>query len=289
MLVAQGLTKTYGTTDAVKDVDLRLDAGRVVGLVGANGAGKTTTIKMLAGLVEPTAGSVLVDGAKPTKASTRSRIGYLPEDSPLYEDETAVSYLRFFGGLYGMSRQQTKARTDELLGWLRLEESHWKKPIGNLSKGQKRKVAIARCLLHDPPVVLLDEPTSGLDPFTSREVETAVRQMRDDGKAVLLSAHNLAQVEELCDEILIVHHGRLATRGTLTELRERWGTQHYVVRGTVAFPKSKPDGSVHVAEFDRLADVETAMQAIRDADGIVLEVQAAPPSLKDILQTAAGE
>jgi ABC-2 type transport system ATP-binding protein len=288
MMVAKGLTKSYGGRPVVSSVDLTLEPGRVVGLVGANGAGKTTTIKMLAGLVKPTSGRAEIDGRATTEPQARTSIGYLPEDSPLYDDENAVSYLIFFGSLYGLDRAESRKRAERLLDSLRLDRRHWKKTIGTLSKGMRRKVAIARTLLHGPAVVLLDEPTSGLDPFTAREVDEAVRRLRSEGKAILLSAHNLAQIEELCDEIVIVHEGVVVTRGTLADLRTQWGTQTYSVRSTVPFPGSRPDGQVHVATYDNLPRVEQAMEAIRAAAGIVLEVQAVPPRLDEILRKAAG-
>ncbi len=287
MLVAAGLGKSYRGHKVVRDVDLEVRPGKIVGLVGANGAGKTTTLKMLAGLVEPTTGSATLDGMPTSHPFTRIHLGYLPEESPLYDDEDAISYLIFFGSLYGLPRADAKARAQALLKQFHLDEEHWKKPLGTLSKGQRRKVALACCLLHDPSVLILDEPTSGLDPLTTAEVGAHVRKLREDGKAVLLSAHNLPQVEQLCDEILVMHGGRVVTRGSLTELRGRLGTQRYRLRATVEFPDSKPEGTLHEGWFTSLAAVEKAMDAVRKAQGIVLEVESVPPKLEEILQRAA--
>jgi len=288
MLVADGLTKSYRGQTVASGVNIRLEGGRVVGLVGANGAGKTTTIKMLAGLLEPTSGTARIDGRPTLEAAARRQIGYLPEESPLYDDLHATAYLSFFGSLYDLPRAEIRERTESLLTRLGLEDRDRKRPLGTLSKGMRRKVAIARCLLHEPAVVLLDEPTSGLDPLTSAELGEFVRELRANGKAVLLSAHNLPQVEELCDEILIMHLGRIVDRGTLAELRGRIGTQRYRVRATVAFPGSELKGTVHEAWLQALSQVEAALEVVRREKGIVLEVESVPPRLEEILRRASA-
>jgi ABC-2 type transport system ATP-binding protein len=287
MLLAEGLTKAYRGQNVVSDVNIRLEPGRVVGLVGANGAGKTTTIKMLAGILEPTGGTARIDGRPTQEADARRQIGYLPEESPLYDDLHPVAYLAFFGSLYDVPRAHVRERTDALLNRLRLEPRDRKRPLGTLSKGMRRKVAIARCLLHEPAVVLLDEPTSGLDPLTSAELGEFVRELRAAGKAVFLSAHNLPQVEELCDEILIMHRGRVVDRGTLAELRGHIGTHRYRVRATAAFPGSEPRGTVHEGWLKALSEVEAALEAVRREKGIVLEVESVPPRLEEILRRAS--
>ncbi len=289
MLVAEGLVKAYRGTPVVRDVSLEVAPGTVLGLVGANGAGKTTTMKVLAGLIAPTEGSAELDGRPTVEANVRRRIGFLPEDSPLYDEETPISYLRFFGQIYAMDRATIDQRSWDLLDRLGLERKHWEKPTGKMSKGMRRKVAIARTVLHDPDVLILDEPTSGLDPLTERDLNRFIAELRDDGKAILLSAHNLRQVEELCDEIAIMHEGEIATRGTLNELRDRWGTRAYFLRSTVPFPGSNGHGKAHEARFEQLADLENALEHIREQDGMVLEMESIAPKLEDILvETARG-
>jgi len=288
MLVAAGLGKRYGAVVAVDSIDLEVPAGRIVGLVGNNGAGKTTTLKMLCGVLEPTSGSATVAGRPTLEAEARRAIGFLPEDSPLYDDQTPLQYLAFFARLYGIPRRQAKDRIARLLADLRLDEPFWKRPIGQLSKGSARKVAIARALLHDPKVLVLDEPASGLDPATRRELDQALAGLRAQGKAVLLSAHNLKQVEELCDDIVLLHAGRVVAAGTLAELREALGEPRYRLHASQPFPGSTARGSIHVAEFTRLADVEAAMAAVRKARGQVLDMESLPPSLDEILRNATS-
>lgn len=291
MLQARALHKAYGKVNAVHRFDLDLHPGRIVGLVGNNGAGKTTTLKMLCGILEPTSGSVTIDGRPTLKPDARGAIGFLPEDSPLYDDQTPLQYLAFFARLYGIRRREAKTRIPRLLAELRLDEPFWKRPIGQLSKGSARKVAIARALLHDPAVLILDEPGSGLDPATRRELDQALAGLRGQGKALLLSAHNLKQVEELCDDIVLLHQGKVVARGTLNELREALGEPRYRLHASKEFPGSSQRGSIHVAEFTRLAEVEAAMAVVRKARGQVLDMESLPPSLDEILHkaTQAGE
>ncbi len=288
MLVASGLGKHYGPVAAVAEVTLEVRPGTIVGLVGNNGAGKSTTLKMLCGLVEPTTGTATVDGQATLRPAARKGIGYLPEDSPLYDEQTPLACLAFFGSLYGLRRKESKARAETLLRRLRLDEPFWKKPIGELSKGSARKVAIARALLHDPGVLILDEPASGLDPATRRELDAFLLELRAEGKAILLSAHNLRQVEDLCDTIVLLHQGQIAARGSLSELRHAFGTPRYRLHADRPFPGSAPQGPLHVGEVASPVLLEEALARVRAAGGTPVEVESLPPSLDDILRRVAG-
>ena len=288
MLKADGLVKRYGAVEAVAGIGLEVKPGRIVGLVGNNGAGKTTTLKLLCGILEPTSGVATVDGVPTLQAAARHRLGFLPEDSPLYDDQTPVEYLEFFWRLYGLPRAGRKARIEALLADLRLDPPFWRRPIGQLSKGSARKVAIARALLHDPAVLILDEPASGLDPATRRELDGVLSRLRSQGKAILLSAHNLKQVEELCDDIVLVHQGRVVARGTLQQLREALGEPQYRLHASVPFTGATPHGSIFVGHFRRLADAEAAMSEVRKGRGTVIDMESLPPSLDDILHRATN-
>jgi ABC-2 type transport system ATP-binding protein len=287
MLKAEGAAKTYRGTEVVHGVDLSLEPGRIVGLVGANGAGKTTTIKMLAGLVEPTRGHVRLQGQPTTTPWARERIGLLTEASALYEEHTPREYLAFFADLYDVPEDVARERSDRVLDRLDLSRDARTQRIGTMSKGMRRKVAVARSLLHEPPVMLLDEPTSGLDPVTARELEDFVRELRDQDKAVLLSAHDLNQVEALCDEVLVMHDGDVHLRGSVPELRDRAGAKRYTLRASEPFPTSSPRGGAHEGTFEAWEDVEDAIDRVREDGGEVIEVESELPGLDEVLRSLA--
>jgi ABC-2 type transport system ATP-binding protein len=287
MLRARDVSKAYRGVEVVDDVDIHLEPGRIVGLVGANGAGKTTTIKMLAGLVEPTRGSVELEGQATVTPWARERIGLLTEASALYEEHTPREYLAFFADLYDVADDVARQRSDRVLDRLSLSAEARSQRIGTMSKGMRRKVAVARTLLHDPPALLLDEPTSGLDPVTARELEDFVRELRDDDKAVLLSAHDLAQVEALCDEVLVMHEGQVQLRGSVPELREAAGAKRYTIRATSPFGGSSARGGAHEATVEAWPKVEDAIDEVRADGGEVLEVESALPGLDQVLRNLA--
>jgi ABC-2 type transport system ATP-binding protein len=230
MIQLTNVTKRYDNTTVVDGLNLQIEKGEIVGIIGHNGAGKSTTMKMIAGLVEPTSGSVQVMGQDIQKGSStkvKQKIGYLPEESPLYEAMTAQQYLLFFSELYRMPRQKALKRIDELLSSLDLFEKD--KLTGEFSKGMKRKTAIARTLLHDPDLLILDEPNSGLDPLTSFFIINYLKTLRREGKTIILSAHNLFHVETICDRVGIIKNGRLLVFDTMDSLRAKLGKREYQV------------------------------------------------------------
>jgi len=229
MISLKDVTKRYDDTTVVDRLNLQINEGEIVGIIGHNGAGKSTTMKMIAGLIEPTSGDVRVMGQDMVKhgIKVKQRIGYLPEESPLYEAMTAQQYLLFFSELYQMPRQKALARIDSLLQSLGLEQRN--KLTGEFSKGMKRKTAIARTLLHDPELLILDEPNSGLDPLTSFFIINYLKQLKSEGKTILLSAHNLFHVESICDRVAIIKNGKLLVFDTMDSIRGRLGKREYQV------------------------------------------------------------
>jgi ABC-2 type transport system ATP-binding protein len=229
MIELANVSKRYNDTTVVKSLNLKIGAGEIVGIIGHNGAGKSTTMKMIAGLVEPTSGSIRVMGRDIQKegVKVKQQIGYLSEESPLYEAMTAQQYLLFFSELYHMPRQKALKRIDELLASLDLAEKN--KLTGEFSKGMKRKTAIARALLHDPKLLILDEPNSGLDPLTSFFIINYLRTLKREGKTILLSAHNLFHVETICDRVGIIKNGNLLVFDTMDAIRARLGKREYQV------------------------------------------------------------
>lgn len=223
------VTKRYGDLLAVNALDLQVREGEIIGIVGHNGAGKSTTLKMIAGLIAPTSGAVRVLGCDMAKESTTAKrdMGYLPEENPRYENMTAREYLTFFSELYGLPKTKTRARIDELLGSLNLREKD--KLTGEFSKGMKRKVAIARALLHDPRLLILDEPNAGLDPLTSFFIINYLKTLKSQGKTIVLSAHNLFHVEYICDRVAIIKNGWLIVCNTMDAIRASLGNREYQV------------------------------------------------------------
>jgi ABC-2 type transport system ATP-binding protein len=220
LIETQNLVKKYGDKLAVNNVSFSVQAGEVFGFLGPNGAGKTTTIKMIVGLLQPTSGTVKVDGfdiqAQPLQAKAAS--GYVPDTPNLYAKLSGRELLRFVGDLYNLDRQQVAQRTEELLRVLDLAEAA-DNTIDSYSHGMQQKASLAAALMHDPRVLVLDEPTVGLDPKSARLIKDLLRQMAERGAAVFLSTHILEIAERMCDRIGIINKGELVAVGTMAELR----------------------------------------------------------------------
>lgn len=217
-----GLTKRYGHFVAVQDLNLRLEAGEVFGLLGPNGSGKTTTILMLLGLTEPTAGSARVLGWDPTRQplEVKRRVGYLPDSVGFYDELTAWENLRYTAALNGLPSPEANRRIQEVLERMGLAEVAHRK-VGTFSRGMKQRLGLADVLLKRPQVAILDEPTLGLDPEAALEFLDLIRSLKRDGLTVLLASHLLHQVQTVCDRVGLFHRGRMALEGTVDDLRER--------------------------------------------------------------------
>ncbi len=212
-----GVSRSFGDLKAVDDLTLSLGRGEVTGFLGTNGAGKTTTIKMLIGLIRPTAGTVRLFGEDPTKASTRARIGYMPEMAYYYPFLTVRELLAFYGGVCGMDRRTIRTRTDELLKDVELEEAA-KRPLKTYSKGMLQRAGIAQALLNDPDLLILDEPFTGLDPLARIHFRNLLKKLRDRGKSIFFSSHELGETELLCDNVAIMKKGRCIYHGPVDRL-----------------------------------------------------------------------
>ena len=287
MIEVRDLRKEYSGHVAVSGSTFEVEPGEVFGVVGPNGAGKTTTLKTLAGLVEPTSGEVRVTGGDPAEAETRRSLGYLPEESPLYEEMTALSYLRFFADLYDVPRDVADERIHETLDRLELDRREAR--TGDMSKGMKRKVAVARSLVNDPDVLVYDEPASGLDPLTTNYVVDFTRELADDGKTVVFSAHNLYHVERVCDRVVIMNEGDVVARGTLEEIRDEHGGVEYRVETTVDVEGAVAENGRYRVTVDTMEDVDRVREETRESGGEVVDIRTREPSLEDIfLDVAEG-
>lgn len=222
MIETLHLRKTFGDLAAVSDVTLDVSPGEIVALLGPNGAGKTTTVRMLAAILRPTGGSARVAGydVATQPIAVRERVGLLTEFPGLYNRMTAQDYLRFFAGLQGVPPALERARVEALLRRFDLWEAR-SLQLGDFSKGMRQKVALARALLHDPPVLLLDEPTSAMDPAGARQVRALIRELKDAGRTILLCTHNLVEAEELADRIAILRLGKIIAFDRPSELRRK--------------------------------------------------------------------
>ena len=220
---AMDLSKTYRDfwhrprVEAVRSVSFEIPAGQVFGLLGPNGSGKSTTLKMILGLLFPTAGTLEVLGASPRSVAVKQRIGYLPEESYLYPHLTPYETLAFYARLFRLPAAVARERIVQLLDMIGLAHARHR-PVGEFSKGMARRLGLAQALLNDPDLVILDEPTSGLDPQGTRQVKDLILALAARGKTVLLSSHLLADVEDVCRQIAILFNGRILARGTLDEL-----------------------------------------------------------------------
>ena len=219
----RGLTKVFKDfwnrpkARAVDDVDFDVRRGEVFGLLGPNGSGKSTTVKMLLGLLYPTKGHIEVFGHSPRHVATKSRIGYLPEESYLYRYLNSRETLDFFGNLFHLDKKERINRAEQLLEMVGLSQTRTR-AVGEFSKGMQRRIGLAQALINDPDLVILDEPTSGLDPIGCREIKDLILALARRGKTVILSSHLLSDVEDVCDRVVIYYGGKVQAFGTLKEL-----------------------------------------------------------------------
>ena len=223
IISVRGLTKVFKDfwgrpkARAVDNVDFEVRRGEVFGLLGPNGSGKSTTVKLLLGLLYPTKGFIEVFGHSPRHVATKSRIGYLPEESYLYRYLNSRETLDFFGNLFELPKGDRRDRTEQLLEMVGLSQAHLR-AVGEFSKGMQRRIGLAQALINDPDLVILDEPTSGMDPIGCREVKDLILALARRGKTVILSSHLLSDVEDVCNRVVIYYGGKIHAMGTLKEL-----------------------------------------------------------------------
>jgi ABC-2 type transport system ATP-binding protein len=250
VIKAEGLTKRYGATLAVDHIDLQVNAGEIVGILGPNGSGKTTTILMLLGLTEPTSGHAEVAGYDPLRAplEVKRRVGYLPDQVGFYDGLSARDNLAYTGRLMGLTRHEIDERFTAALGRVGLSEVGLAR-VATFSQGMRQRLGLAEILMKRPSVAILDEPTTALDPHSTQEFLDMIRRLKSDGTAVLLSSHHLDQVQSVCDRVALFNLGQIVLAGTVTELAGRvLGGGHVIdveARG--------PGGSMGISE--RLAAV----------------------------------
>jgi ABC-2 type transport system ATP-binding protein len=215
---------------ALENLNLTIRRGEVFGLLGPNGSGKTTTIKLVLGLIFPTAGIIRVLGADPRDVDAKQKIGYLPEESYLHRFLNAEETLDFYGRLFDLPPAVRRERAAALIERVGLQHAR-RRMLGEYSKGMVRRVGLAQCLINDPELVLLDEPTSGMDPIGSREIKDLILDLKKQGKTVLLSSHLLADVEDVCDRIAMLYRGRLQLEGSVSDMLETGDVTEVAIKG----------------------------------------------------------
>jgi ABC-2 type transport system ATP-binding protein len=256
MIEAENLVKQFNDFVAVDGVSLNVAPGEVVALLGPNGAGKTTTVRVLAALLSPTAGRARVAGFDVVRdpIEVRRRVGVLTEAPGLYLRSTAREYLDFFGSTYALPAEARRARALALLARFGMAADVDRR-LSEFSKGMQQKLALIRCMLHDPPVLLLDEPTSAMDPHSARIVRDALLELKKDARAIILCTHNLTEAEEIADRIAIIRLGRIVVTGTPVELKQR-----LLGPPLMELRLSEPANGL-VADLRQQVDVESAGEA----------------------------
>ena len=222
LLSIRGVTKSFAEVEALKKIDLDIHSGEIVGLVGSNGAGKTTLLRLMAGVYKPSNGRVELSNGKPVE-DMRHELGVVPESTGLYSRLTAWENIRYHSRMHGVNDAVAWARTEKFAEHLDMKENLSRHTKG-FSRGMKQKTALLRALAHGPNILLLDEPTAGLDITSARTVRALVRQLRDEGGTVIYSTHQLAEAQQVCDRIVIIHNGEIRADGSPTELLSSTGT-----------------------------------------------------------------
>jgi ABC-2 type transport system ATP-binding protein len=220
------LSKQFGRFAAVDRINLKVDPGEIFGFLGPNGAGKTTTIKMMAGLIKPTSGKVIIDGWDLAEHANQAKevVGFIPDRPFLYEKLTALEFLRFIAGLYNLSSNGVEAKMQNLLALFGLTD--WQDElIESFSHGMKQRLVMASAFIHHPKLVIVDEPMVGLDPKGAKLVKEVFREYCDEGKTIFMSTHTLEIAEEVCDRIAIILEGKIVAVGNMKELKEKSGSE----------------------------------------------------------------
>ncbi|MEA4908207.1 MAG: ATP-binding cassette domain-containing protein [Chloroflexi bacterium] len=294
-IAVQKIDKSFGTMRAVDDVSFSVEPGEIFGLLGPNGAGKTTTIRIILDIFKPDRGSVSILGG-PMSEEKKNRIGYLPEERGLYQDVQLERALVYLATLKGLSAPEAKRRVNAYLERFELAE-HRRKKVKELSKGMQQKAQLVVTLVHEPELVIIDEPFSALDPVNTQMVKDILREQRRQGVTIVMCTHQMHQVEELCDRIVLINHGKVMLYGQLDDVRRTFAGQEVVVRALRPLPAviegvetiETSNSNVHL---HLKADVspQQVLRALVDQDIPLEQFEIAIPTLDEIfIQVVRGE
>jgi ABC-2 type transport system ATP-binding protein len=287
------VVKSYADKVAVSDLSFSVAQGEVFGLIGPNGAGKTTTIRMMMDIIKPDSGEVTILGEKLTEAS-KNRLGYLPEERGLYKDLRVIDSIVYLASLKGMDRHSAEVRADCLLNQTGML-SHKGKKIEELSRGMGQIVQFIVTIIHDPELVVLDEPFSGLDPVNTELLKGIFVDLRNQGKAVILSTHQMNQVEELCDRVLMIDNGRSVLQGSLAEIKSRYRSNSVIVDadGDLGEIPGVSRKRAHKGYLELTLEQDTTpkqvLERLVDSGVVINRFEVATPSLNEIFLKVVGK
>jgi ABC-2 type transport system ATP-binding protein len=297
LLEVKNLHKTFGDFVAVKDVSFTIHDGEILGLIGQNGAGKTTTFRMILDFLKKEKGSVLWNGL-PLDASTYNTIGYLPEERGLYMKETIESQLYYFASLRGKNKKEIDPLIDDYMEKFQVKGKR-KDKVKSLSKGNQQKVQLIATLIHDPKLVILDEPFSGLDPVNASILKDGILELKEKGASVIFSSHNMDNVEQICDELVMLRSGEMVLDGKVSDIRNSFGrTKLYVESSFTKAELENLDGVEQVEEKEMnqfLLTLENEsfgkniFETIVARDKFIPVFNQEPPTLEEIFKMKAGE
>lgn len=222
MLVIKNLEKSYGKFKALNGLNLEIEKGEIFGFIGPNGAGKSTTMKIVSGLLSPDSGEVYVDGIDAIKNNKelKDKIGYMPDFFGVYDNLRAIEYLEFYASIYGIVGEEARKLSMDLLELVNLQDK-WDANVDGLSRGMKQRLCLARCLVHNPELLILDEPASGMDPRARFEMKGILKNLKEMGKTIIVSSHILSELGEICTKIGIIKNGSIVCEGTVEEVMLR--------------------------------------------------------------------
>jgi len=287
------IVKRYGDKAAVNDLSFSVAQGEIFGLIGPNGAGKTTTIRMMMDIIKPDSGDVTILGEKLSEAS-KNRVGYLPEERGLYRKLRVIDSIIYLASLKGMDRHSAEEKADELLNQTGMLANKRKK-IEELSKGMGQIIQFIVTIIHNPQLVILDDPFAGLDPANTELLKRMFLDLRNQGKAVILSTHQMNQVEELCDRILMINNGNPVLYGNLTEIKSRYRSHSVILdfEGELGEVPGVTEKRTHQGYVELVLDGNTTPQQVLErlvSRGIVINrFEVATPSLNEIFLEVAGK
>lgn len=293
-VTVSSVSKRFGSVQAVSDVSFAVQPGEIFGLLGPNGAGKTTTIRMMMDIFKPDSGEISLFGGELNDAARR-RIGYLPEERGLYKDQKLESVLVFMSSLKGLSESEARNR---LTDWLKRFDlyDHRHKEVQELSKGMQQKAQIIATLLHDPDLIVIDEPFSGLDPVNTRLVKDIFEQQRQAGKSIIMSTHQMHQVEALCNRIVLINRGRSVLYGEVEQLKRNFAGNAIALEGQGDFEHipgvldvRRQNGAWQMA-LEPGTDPQAVLRTLAQRDDVKVErFEIAEPSLEDIFVTVVQD